>query len=334
MTPFETSTYLTQVRRLRMLAEKALAHFPVRARHLEFIQHGENSVFKVTAKDDRKYLLRVHRLDYHSLGGIEEELKWLEFLSDRIDADIPRPLRTKDGRRLATVSTDGIPNARPVTMCEWVDGHFMHGRVRPKHMRELGRLIAEIQTVSSKIEVKHRRYWNAESMLGPAPKWGEFDALPKVKPDVQKRIDLARARMLRELKTFARKHPDRMNLIHSDMHFGNLLRNDRGWGVIDFDDCGYGFDAYDLNAPLMSVHFALKDAKRSKEFGTYQEALIDGYTAIKSWDADDARLLENLMTVRYLIVLGWLNSRSDNPRLRSRLKSAVKRTITHLDRVE
>lgn len=334
MTPFEKSSYLTQVRRLRELAEKALPQFPVKPRSLEFIQHGENSVFKVTAARDEKFLLRIHRLDYHTLPGIEEELKWIDFLADRIGVDVPRPIRTKEGRRLTTVATAGIPNARPVTMCKWVDGRFAHGIVRPKHMRELGRTIAQMQKVSSKLEVKHRRYWNAESMLGSAPKWGEFDALPYVRAHHQERIDRARARMLRELRSFARKHPDRMNLIHSDMHFGNLLRNERGWGVIDFDDCGFGFEAYDLNAPLMSVYFSLKDAKRLREFQTYQEALIDGYTELKSWDADDERLLENLMTVRYLIVLGWLNSRSDNPRLRSRLKAAVKRTIKHLDKVE
>ncbi len=334
MTPFETSTYLAQVRRLRDLAEVAVREFPVRVRRLEFVQHGENSVFKVTGARDEKFLLRVHRLDYHTLDGIQEELKWLDFLSERIDADVPKPIRTKDGRRLVTVATNGIPQARPVTMCRWVEGRFIHGQVRPKHMKELGRLIANVQAVSSKIDVKHRRYWNAESMLGPDPKWGEFDALPKVRQVTQGRIDEARARMLKELKSFARKHPDRMNLIHSDMHFGNLLRNDRGWGVIDFDDCGFGFEAYDLNAPLMSVHFALKDVKRSKEFPAYRDALIDGYTQIKSWDEDDAELLENLMTVRYLIVLGWLNSRSDNPRLRSRLQAAVKRTIKHLDTVE
>lgn len=332
MTPFETSSYLSQVRRLRTLATRALAEFPVNARSIEFIQHGENSVFKVTDSRARKFLLRIHRLDYHSMAGIEEELAWLDFLSGRVDVSVPVPIRTKDGRRLTSVATDGIPNARPVSMFEWVDGRFV-GVATKENMKELGRTIARLQKTTAHRVVKHRHYWNPESMLGREPKWGEFDALPGVKPDVQKRIDRARAAMLKELRSFARKHPDRMSLIHSDMHFGNLLRTERGCGVIDFDDCGHGFEAYDLNAPLMSVHFRLKDQGRLKEFSDFQNSLLEGYSEIKSFDGDDLALLDHLMTVRFLIVLGWLNSRSDNPRLKSRLKSAVKRTIKHLDKV-
>ncbi len=45
---FEKASYLSQLHRLRALAELALTKYPVRVKKIEFINHGENTTFKVT----------------------------------------------------------------------------------------------------------------------------------------------------------------------------------------------------------------------------------------------------------------------------------------------
>lgn len=45
-TPFESSSYLVQVRRLRTLAREVIKFYPIQAKRLEFINHGENTTFK------------------------------------------------------------------------------------------------------------------------------------------------------------------------------------------------------------------------------------------------------------------------------------------------
>jgi Ser/Thr protein kinase RdoA (MazF antagonist) len=57
----------------------------------------------------------------------------------------------------------------------------------------------------------------------------------------------------RELQRFERRFPERLGLIHADLHFGNFLDTGAGPAAIDFDDCGRGFLAYDLAVPLTRI---------------------------------------------------------------------------------
>ena len=62
----------------------------------------------------------------------------------------------------------------------------------------------------------------------------------------------------------------------------------------------------------------------------YKKELIDGYKTKRNWDAEDEKIFSSLVTARKLLMLGWLNSRSDNPRLKKYLKTAVKNCLKHL----
>lgn len=77
MIPFHQASYQAQVRRLRQLAIEALKLYPIQAAKLDFIHHGENTTYKVTAQNGSRYLLRVARPDYHTLPALNEEMKWL-----------------------------------------------------------------------------------------------------------------------------------------------------------------------------------------------------------------------------------------------------------------
>ena len=103
MIPFAEASYKSQVYRLRALARKVVAHFGLRQARLEFINHGENATFKLTAADASKYLVRIHRGGYHSASGLKEELTWLDILS-RTGLRVPRPVRSPRGRWLEMVT--------------------------------------------------------------------------------------------------------------------------------------------------------------------------------------------------------------------------------------
>ena len=127
--PFENATYRSQVLRLRNLATEILKRYPIRVRKIEFIRHGENATFCVHATSGRRYLLRVHRGGYHSEAAIGEELRWLTHLAKH-GVVVPKPVRSKSGRVIETLATEGIANARQCCVFEWVDGKFVgkHGR--------------------------------------------------------------------------------------------------------------------------------------------------------------------------------------------------------------
>lgn len=332
--PFSELSYRGQVQRLTVLARNALERYPVRVKSLKFINHGENTTYKVTARDGRKFMLRIHRDGYHTRPAILEELRWLDRLGEVRGLRVPKPVRSKGGELIEAVEAPGVPRLRHCALFEWVDGRFLGKSLRPAHLFEVGRLAGRLQNSAKRIPARHRRYWSAEGLLGEKPMFTCIDGLPGVPAKDQRLLTAARKRILKQLKAFERRHPERLGLIHADMHFGNMLLSPEGLGAIDFDDCGVGFHAYDLAIPLISVERFLKGRRGAVRYEEFKAALLRGYATERSWTREDDRILPELVTARKLMMLGWIASRSENPRLKKFLKKAVREAVKHLKSVK
>jgi Ser/Thr protein kinase RdoA (MazF antagonist) len=319
------SSYLSQVRRLRRLAVEALGHFQVSSGNLHFINHGENTTFRFDSSNGRRYLLRIHRDDYHTRSAILEELAWLRLLAANRAVTTPRPILSRRRRLVESVELDGL--RRHCCMFEWIDGRFIGRGVKPAHLYKVGRMIAQLQHQVPRAPVRHRRYWHAEGLVGRNAKFGPADAITGVSGRDQSVITQARKLVLGRLKRFEKKFPRRMGLIKADLHFGNLLWRGDSICAIDFDDCGFGFHAYVLVVPMIAIESML-GAGRLEEF---RAALIEGYSTLAPWDANDEGVYRDLRTARRIGMLGWLNSRAaDNAKFRSHLKGAVARALAHV----
>lgn len=327
-TPFNEASYLAQVRRLRNLARIAISQYPVQVKAINFIRHGENTTFRIDGRGGRTYLLRIHRNEYHTKSAIEEEMSWLALLS-KAGLSVPKPVISNHGDLVRTVAHLDMSSSRNCSLFEWIKGRCIGESVRTKHLYQVGVVIANFQMHTPRTPVIHRRYWTAEGLVGEKPTFGSIDSLAGIRPKQQETISRARKLVLKKLQRFEKKFPERQGLIHADLHFGNILSIDNSLGAIDFDDCGYGFHSYDLVIPLLSVERILGERK-SNRLSEYKDALISGYQTKKKWDANDEKIFPYLFTARRLAMLGWFNSRSDNPRLKAHLKSAVDNGLRHL----
>lgn len=326
--PFNEASYLAQVRRLRNLARIAISQYPVQVKSINFIRHGENTTFRIDAKDGRTYLLRIHRNEYHTKSAIEEEMSWLALLS-KAGLTVPKPVISTHGDLVRTVAHLDLPTSRNCSLFEWIKGRLIGESVSTKHLYQVGVILANFHTHAPRTAVIHRRYWTSEGLVGERPSFGSIDSLAGIRPKQQEAISRARILVLKKLRRFEKDFPQKQGLIHADLHFGNILSIGKSLGAIDFDDCGYGFHSYDLVIPLLSVERLLGERK-SNRLSEYKNALISGYQTKKKWDADDERIFPYLFTARRLAMLGWLNSRSDNPRLKAQLRSAVDNGLKHL----
>ena len=113
------------------------------------------------------------------------------------------------------------------------------------------------------------------------------------------------------------------------IHFGNLLLSQGRIAAIDFDDCGFGFHAYDLVVPLRNAEYIL-GKRRRRELPKFKDALVEGYSRQCGWDEEDEDILPYMMVARGIALLGWLNSRSDNPSLRKNFKIVATRVVKQL----
>jgi Ser/Thr protein kinase RdoA (MazF antagonist) len=315
-------TYLAQVRSMRGVATIALERFMLPTASLEFINHGENTTFRVRA-GSRSFLLRIHREGYHSLPALKEELEWLKRLAAVEGLLTPVPVRGLDGYLT-------FAGSLWCDLLEWVPGTFLRKRISFPRIFQLGALAATLQKHSDGQNCKHRRYWTAQGLVGVSGKFGAIDSLWGVDRKEQSKISAGRRLVFERLRDFERRFPARSGLIHADLHFGNFLVCGDQLGAIDFDDCGFGLHAYDLAVPLTQLENMF--VSDWGHFLAHYNVLQEGYAKFGRWDSHDEAILPWLMTARRLVMLGWLQSRAGNPKLLKILPGAVDRAIEHMER--
>ena len=238
-------------------------------------------------------------------------------------------MKSKAGKLLEEVWTERVGH-RHCSLFHWLDGRFVEKGLNEKRMYQLGRLIAQLQTRTRK--TKLRKYWDSEGLVGVQSKFGSYDKLDGISSIQRRKILSYRKKTFDVLKKYEKKNPHKMGLIHADLHFGNLLFVDGKIGAIDFDDCGYGFFAYDLAVPLVASDYMTKKGKgREKKLKVLRQGLFAGYRSLAQFNQEDEAIVDHLISARKLTMLCWLHSRSDNPRLRKYFKKAVKNTIRHFE---
>jgi Ser/Thr protein kinase RdoA (MazF antagonist) len=314
MQEFHDLTYLAQLRALREIAELALKRYSLGAAKLHFIHYGENATYRVHSKNGT-FLLRINRSDYHTKVGIEEEIEWLNHLTKDKNFLVPKPVASKRGFYVETVEALNIAGLRHCSLFKWTEGRFLRKSLKPKHMYDLGQLIAKIQGHPPLRPTKSRRYWTSEGLVGKKAKFGTVLNLKGLTKAEQRTLNKSRIKVFKKLRAFEKAFPDRQGFIHADLHFGNVFLSNKKMAAIDFDDCGFGFHLYDLAVPLISAEQTL-GKKRAGEFHHFKTALIDGYSSLKKWDQHDEKILPYLVLARRIVAVGWLYSRRDNPRIR------------------
>ena len=325
---FSEASYLAQVRRLRDLAQQALRLYAFRVESCRFLSHGENTTFKITANGGRQFLLRIHRNDYHSRDGIVEELRWLQELSDDPLLVVPMPVLSKRGELVERVHVSGVGESRHCSLLEWVDGRFINKSLSRAHMERVGEAIGRLHKVARHRGAVDRPRWNAEGLVGLHSELGSVENLPGISSGDQRIISNGRRRTLRKLQRFETRFPHKQGMIHADLHFGNMLLSRGRIAMIDFDDCGFGFHAYDLVVPIRSAEFILRK-KRKREIPGFKDALFTGYCRECDWDRDDEEIFSHMVSARALALLAWFNSRSDNPGLRKHFKRVAANVVKH-----
>lgn len=318
LTPFKSATYLSQVRRLRIFATEALKSYPFRKYELKFINHGENSTFKVITSK-KSYLLRIHRENYHTKLAIKEELKWLSHLNKVPGINVPKPVLGKNGEILQFLKSIEVGD-RYYNLFEWKDG-YIRRKGYDWNFSELGSLIGKLH--DNPIASKHRKYWSSEGLIGKRPTMGRVDIIKK---EYGSRIDdvvKITKKIKHRLDSYERKFPKKQSMIHADLHFRNIIWTKEGICPIDFDDCGIGPQIYDLAVPLNDISYKYKKLD-SDIVKRHLSEFFKGYDSVRTLTKADFKILLDLLKVRDIAMLGWVYDRRDNPSIKKYLDKNFK----------
>ena len=187
---------------LQAIAERGLDEWDLCATQIELISISENTVFRVDTDADETYVLRIHRLGYHTLPELNSEQQWTAALK-RAGIGVPLPRLTRDGRGYATVPVPRSTETRHVGIVEWFEGVTLSSimdqapdmEALALHFNQLGRIAARIhnQAVGWQIPKGFQRHaFDADGFMGETPFWGPFWVLPEMKAAEREHILNAR----------------------------------------------------------------------------------------------------------------------------------------------
>lgn len=269
---------------------------------------SENATFRADDPEtDAPIILRVHRPYYHTRAEIESELAWVDALRASGTVETPEPLTMVDGGRIAGFDHNGetrdvvafafMSGAEPGESTNLVDGFAELGAINARlhgHARTWQRPTAFV-----------RKTWNHETTLGPKPHWGDWRAAAGM--DAERIAFLERVSYDIDAKLNAFGHePDRFGLIHADLRLANLLVDGNRLGVIDFDDCGYGWYLYDFAA---AGTFLDDDPL----FPELLDAWMRGYRTVAPISAEEEAMMPVFIMLRRILLTAWGASHAETP---------------------
>ncbi len=287
------------------------------------IKDRENAVYEIRLPDGKRAALRLHRAGYQSVAAIRSELWWMSQLADA-GLPVPRPVPTLSGDLIA--DTDG----RAASVVTWIDGRQFGDGDSPlpgdaslveSRFHALGGLIAGMHDATDALDLPtgfERPHWDAAAFTGDDPLWGRYWENPALEAEEVRDVLDAREKLGAFLADMALNGAD-FGLIHADVLRENVLVSGAAFALIDFDDSGFGFRAYDLATALVQ---GLEDPM----YPVARRALEAGYHAVRRPDAGHLGDIDMFVALRCFASAGWIVSRAeaDDPRMRFYAGRAVR----------
>ena len=341
MRHFDELTERGRIDRLRALGATALDRYGVRPRAMKHIRRAENVTFDVRASKPRgrggpgapyvpgRYLLRLHRPEYHTVQAIRSEMEWLIALRRDLDLHVPDPVFARDGSLTVYAEDEGVPDGRVCTLLRWMRGSTRtEETASPGHLRMVGRLMARLHDHSSTWDrpegfVRGRWDWyglfETGGTAGTDDSW-VWDDLPKTARKLCEPAARETADAIEQLG----EGEEAFGLIHADLHLGNVIFGRGEARAIDFDDCGDGHWLYDMAV-------ALFDHRSKDDWEIWRDALLEGYAEVRDLPAGIDPYLETFMCARCVSLLLWVRARArEDPRFRRNMREWTAGLVRYL----
>lgn len=291
--------------RLAKLAGEALPAWGLGGARLDPIKYRENAVFRVTGDDGAKRVLRVHRPGYRSDADIRSEAAWMHALAETGLAT-PGFLPTRDGDLLTVAASADVPEPRQCDLLAWVKGQPL-GSLEAGvdldedtlrgHYRTVGAIAARIEQHGRswpRPQAFSRPAWDLASLVGDTPAFGSFLAFDALGDEQRTTLLEARERVREELRALGPAD----TLIHGDLIPDNLLVDGDVVRVIDFDDCGWSWSAFELTTSVFPLLV-------TRGFDAGLAGYLEGYRSVAPFPEEQLASLPALLVARGLSYLGW-----------------------------
>lgn len=295
-------------------AQAAIDAFGLDARDIRPISNTENVVFRVEAAETGQlYALRLHRPGYNALETLVSERAWTSALA-AADMMVPTGRRAKNGDWYVPVDTPDAAQWRYAGLTVWHRGQTVESLIGDERgpdtwpwFHRIGELVGDLHTHSERWTVPSgfvRHRLDLAGLAGENPFWGRFWDSACLDADERQLLSAARELVIARLGELQRAGAP-FGLIHADSHLDNVLVSGDRLGLIDFDDCAFGWHMFDCAVTLYS-------SWSLPQFGEIRDRFLAGYASRRPLPEDSLQQLDLFLLIRSLMLVSWREMRPDN----------------------
>jgi Ser/Thr protein kinase RdoA (MazF antagonist) len=279
---------------------------------ISLLNVSENATFALSDPNGQELVLRVHRLGYSSVAEIRSELLWIDALQrDRIVATAA-PIAGVDGERVQVLETCEFGPPRLAVAFERVPGREPDALAGERWFERLGELTARLHG-HARAWVRPvgfvRKRWDFASMVGPKGLWGRWQAATGLDASgtavIERVLDVIAPRLERY-----GMGTEVFGLVHADLRLANLLVCGERMSVIDFDDCGFSWFAYDFAT-------AVSFMEHRPELPALLAAWCSGYARVAPLSDATRAQMPTFVMLRRILLTAWLASHAEVPLARA-----------------
>jgi amicoumacin kinase len=234
----------------------------------------ENYVYEVIV-DGHPAILRLTDDRHRRVGQVTAELEWINFLYDS-GLPVLRPILSLEHLPVETIQDGGCSFAACLfPKCEGT-------QPSPARCRELGyKFLFDLGVLIGCLHSSAVIYGADGMRRVDRPNVAQDDLIVNVGMYLRQ-ASSSFARELAAIAQWLTEQPEdsTFGLIHGDIHGRNLLMQDANFTLIDFDDCCYGWFAYDLGVAL-NWAFPPDHPKREQAL----DWLLSGYSTVREVNA-------------------------------------------------
>ncbi len=296
MKDFSDLTKQFQKRRLRWVAEAAVAAYDIDVAKLSFVAWHTNTTWRVDVADGAKYALRVGDDPAITELHTPTEIAWLAGLAS---AGLPvvTPFANAAGEFVTRVQIDGVPGERACVLFEWLGGRPLAEKLTVERYRDLGRLSAAMHSHAEShgppVGCRALTWDRVFYYPGEPEVWADSPFITAERRTILERvIELADA----ELRRLHRQPPI---LVHGDLHPDNVMVNRGTLTVFDFEDLMWAHPVQDLAITLFYE-------RSHPDYAEFRAAFVDGYRDTRKWPVEFDGQLELLMAARTAMFVNYV----------------------------
>lgn len=250
------------------ILEQILAALNIKRQSLKFLNYSQNFVYAFSDETDMDRILRITSDHHRTIAQIKSEIEWLSFLNKN-GAKVCRAIPNTNDEMTKTIKlqNDSLhcvifekSSGRPITNTEINRGlYFLHGASTGK----LHRLAMEF-----KPSIEFQRFgWDENRLFKIDP----YEYLPN---GTKERIVDLIPRLLAEANAI-KKGKESYGLIHTDLNYNNFFIDGNHLSLFDFDNCSYGYFAFDISTSLYNSIFTYHRNAKGHDHSEFVSPKVD-----------------------------------------------------------